>query len=92
MTLLLTYAQDELPSLFKVNFYIMGMKEIVESITYDIGRNIDYLNEEFERKILFEIGRLFMDTNHAYIPELHKAAAGRGVQDIVTLINNIEEP
>ena len=33
-----------------------------------------------------------MDTNHAYIPELHKAAAGRGVKDIVTWINNIAEP
>ena len=38
---------------------MIGMKEIDESITFDIGRNIDYLNEEIERRILFEIRRLF---------------------------------
>lgn len=87
-----TYGQDERPPLFKVNFYMMGMEQIDESITLDIGRNIDYLNEEFEGRILFEIGRLFMDINHAYIPELHKAATGRGAQDIDALVNDIEEP
>ena len=50
MALLPKYKQDGLTLLFKVSFYMIGMKEIDESITFDIGRNIDYLNEEIERR------------------------------------------
>ena len=66
---------DTIP-LFKLNFYMMGMSDVDESVTLDIGRNIDYLNNEFENRIIFEIGKMFIDENHAYIPDLHDAAIG----------------
>lgn len=80
---------DTIP-LFKLNFYMMGMSDVDESVTLDIGRNIDYLNNEFENRIVFEIGKMFMDENHAYIPDLHDAAIGHGDEDIEDIVDPIE--
>ena len=80
---------DTIP-LFKLNFYMMGMSDVDESVTLDIGRNIDYLNNEFENRIIFEIGKMFIDENHAYIPDLHDAAIGRGDEDIEDIVDAIE--
>jgi hypothetical protein len=81
---------EEIP-VFRVNFYLMGQDSINEEITLQIGTNMDYLNEEFEGKIKFELNRLFMDERHAYIPDLHKAASGRKNIDITALVEGIEE-
>lgn len=69
----------------------MGLKEIDERITVQIGENVEYLNQEFEGKIRFKLNRLFMDENHAYIPDLHKAASGKRNLSISSLVENIEE-
>ena len=69
---------------------MMGMSDVDESVTLDIGRNIDYLNNEFENRIVFEIGKMFMDENHAYIPDLHDAAIGHGDEDIEDIVDPIE--
>ena len=69
---------------------MMGLEEIDEDITLDIGRNIDYINQEFEGYVRFEIGELYIDENHAYIPDLHKAARANGAEHIDDLIEHIE--
>lgn len=80
----------EIP-VFKLNFYLMGLEDIDERITVQVGENVEYLNQEFEGKILFKLNRLFMDENHAYIPDLHKAASGKKNLSISSLVDGIEE-
>ncbi|MEL6123592.1 MAG: hypothetical protein AAFR14_07705 [Bacteroidota bacterium] len=63
--------KSEVP-VFNVNFYLMGKEEVDQKITVQIGENIEYLNQEFEGRIKFRLNRLFMDPNHAYIPQLHE--------------------
>ncbi len=72
---------------FRVNFYLMGMSEVDESVTLQIGDNMEYLNEEFEGRIKFKLHRIYMDENHAYMPDLHQAVImknGRLVDDIIS--------
>lgn len=69
----------------------MGMSEIDESITKHIGPNIEYLNEEFEGRIIFRINQLFMNDNHAYIPDLHKAASSRNKYKINDIVSEVEQ-
>jgi predicted Zn-dependent protease len=76
---------------FKLNFYLMGQDIVDESITLEIGANVEYLNEEFEGAVRFELNQLFMDSRHAYIPDLHRAALGNKSIKIANLIGDIEE-
>lgn len=60
----------EVPVL-RLNFYMMGKDVVDESITLKIGENIDYLNQEFEGKVKFVLNELIMESQHAYLPDLH---------------------
>jgi len=54
-----------------VNFYMMGREDLDTKIPLKIGENIEYLNQEFEGEILFEINEIFMDSEGAYLPDLY---------------------
>ncbi len=74
----------------RLNFYMMGMDSIDESITLKIGENVAYLNQEFEGKVKFVIDALVMDSNHAYLPDLHVDYFRRRGQRIHALIKPVE--
>jgi len=84
-------ATYEMP-VMKINFYMMGMDEIDESITVKIGQNVERLNQEFEGQIIFDFEELYMDPNGAYLPDLHRDYYSRHMHDeIETLIAPIEK-
>lgn len=84
-----TETGNEIP-VFKLNFYLMGQEDVDNKITVQIGSNIDYINQEFEGVIKFELGRLFMDPNAAYIPDLHKEHVQKNTRNLHQLIDPIE--
>lgn len=61
----------EIPKL-KVNFYMMGRDSIDEKMILSIGENVEYLNQEFEGKVIFELNELVLESNGAYLPTLHE--------------------
>jgi len=71
---------------FKLNFYLMGMQDVDQSVTVQIGKNIEYLNQEFEGMVKFELGNLTMDHQHAYIPDLREAHIRGNQQAVVDKI------
>ena len=75
---------------FKLNFYLMGMNEVDEEVTVRIGENVEYLNEEFEGMIKFELDKLVMDPNHAYIPDLHRDHIRRNRNKVNRLLRPVE--
>ena len=81
--------QVEVP-VFKLNFYLMGMEEVDQKVTVQVGENIEYLNQEFEGRVKFELGQLVMDPNHAYIPDLHQAHIEHDRTPINQLVDPIE--
>jgi hypothetical protein len=75
---------------FKLNFYLMGKETVDQEITVQIGKNVDYLNQEFEGRIKFELGQLMMDPNHSFIPDLHKDHVSKDRSRVDELIDPIE--
>jgi len=69
----------------------MGLEEVDEKVTVQIGDNVAYLNQEFEGRIKFELDRLVMDPGHAYIPDLHKDHLRKDRRRLNELIDPIEE-
>ncbi len=65
-------AFKELP-VMRVNVYMMGREEVDESISVKIFENIEYLNEAFQGQISFVFNELFMDPNHAYLPDIYES-------------------
>lgn len=73
----------------KINTYLMGMEEMDQDVYSNLQNNIDYLNQEFEGKIGFELGNLHIDVNGAYLPDLYKnfyRGEGEIVNDLVAPI------
>ncbi len=62
----------ELP-VMRVNVYMMGREEVDESISVKIFENIEYMNEAFQGQIAFVFNELFMDPNHAYLPDIYQS-------------------
>lgn len=62
----------EIP-VMRVNVYMMGRQEVSPEVTIKISENIDYLNEAYAGYISFEFDELFMDPNHAYLPDLYRS-------------------
>lgn len=67
------------------------MEEVSSDITIDIGENIEFLNQEFEGRIIFELGDLKMTNNQAYIPDLHADYLKKDKTTIDRIIKPIEE-
>jgi len=82
-----TAAFKELP-VMKVNVYMMGREEVEPAITTKIFENIEYLNEAFEGEISFVFNELFMDPNHAYLPDIYSSF--RNGED--GMVENLVEP
>lgn len=75
----------------RLNFYMMGKDVVDESITLKIGKNIDYLNQEFEGKVKFVLNELVMESEHAYLPDLHVDYFNRRGYRLNQLIHPIEK-
>ena len=75
-----------------VNVYMMGRQDVDAKVTIKINENIEYLNEAFKGFIKFNFNELFMDPNHAYLPDLYKKFGTKTTEPIVEpLINQIEK-
>jgi len=76
----------------KVNVYMMGREEVDQSITVKIFENIEYLNEAFNGEISFVFNELFMDPNHAYLPDIYASfKQGTDSKVIEPLVSPIEK-
>ena len=72
----------------KINAYMMGMEDLDQDVYSNLQNNIDYLNQEFEGKVGFELNNLHIDFNGAYLPDLYKNFyKGEG-----ELVNEVVEP
>jgi len=80
----------EIPVL-RMNFYMMGKDSVDESITLKIGENVEYLNQEFEGKVKFVLNGLVLESNHAYLPDLHLDFFKRRGRQLREIIHPIEE-
>lgn len=80
----------EVPIL-KMNFYMMGKDSVDEAITLKIGENVEYLNQEFEGKVKFVLNGLVLESNHAYLPDLHLDFFKKRGQQLREIIYPIEE-
>jgi len=63
-------APKQIPVL-NLNFYMMGRDNIDMDVPLQIGENMEYLNQEFEGEIMFELNEIFMDSEGAYLPDLY---------------------
>lgn len=68
----------EMP-VMRVNIYMMGRDQVDPSITVKIFENIEYLNKAFSGNISFIVDEIFMDPNHAYLPDIYKSFAGQEI-------------
>ena len=84
-----TSAFREVPVL-GLNFYMMGRDEASSQHLTAIRDNVEYLNSEFEGRIKFEIGHLFVDDGYALLPDLHQEYFGVEELTVDSLVENIE--
>lgn len=75
----------------KLNFYLMGKEEVDQEIIFEIGENIEYLNQEFEGSVHFELNKLFMDFKHEYLPNIYSDYIEKGGGTVRHLVDDIEE-
>ena len=75
----------------KLNFYLMGKEEIDQEIILNIGDNVEYLNQEFEGRIKFELNKLFLDEKHEYLPNVYQDYKRKARENVNDLIQDIEE-
>jgi len=74
----------------KMNFYMMGLDSIDHDFIRGISDNVDYVNQEFEGQIKFELNEIMIDPNQAFLPDLHKDAFTEDEVVINQLIRPIE--
>jgi len=65
-----SYSPKQTPVL-TINFYMMGRDNLDLDVPLKIGENVEYLNQEFEGEIVFELNEIFMDSEGAYLPDLY---------------------
>ncbi len=85
-----TPAFKEVP-VMKVNVYMMGREEVDESVTVKIFENIEYLNKAYQGEISFVFDELFMDPNHAYLPDIYKSFRADQDEIIEPIVAPIEK-
>lgn len=71
-----------------INFYLMGRDSLDKEVGKSISENMDYLNREFEGKVIFKLNELHVDKNGAYLPTLHENYFTGGD----SIINVLTEP
>lgn len=79
------------PPKLRLNFYMMGRDTADQKLLFSISENVDYLNEEFEGKIFFELHDLFVESGGAYLPTLHENYITDGGHILQGLIEPIEK-
>ena len=81
----------ELP-VMNVNVYMMGRDKVDEDITVKIFENIENLNKAFQGEITFVFDELFMDPNHAFLPDLYQSYRhNAGEASLQPIIKDIEK-
>lgn len=75
----------------KVNFYMMGLDSVDTYFIKGIGENVDYINQEFEGLVKFELNEIFIDPNKAYLPDLHQDAFTEEEIEISKLVRPVEQ-
>jgi len=80
----------EVPELH-LNFYMMGKSSIDSETADHIVKNIEYLNEEFEGRILFKLGNMVLSSQHAYIPDIHSEYVSNVSSTYVDMVESVEE-
>lgn len=80
----------EVPVL-RVNFYMMGLDSVDTYFVKGISENMDYVNQEFEGQVRFELNDIYIDPNKAYLPDLHQDAFTDEELEINKLVRPIEQ-
>lgn len=80
------------PPKLSLNFYMMGRDTVDQKLLFSISENVDYLNEEFEGSVFFELNDLFVESGGAYLPTLHENYIKDGGNILQSLIEPIEKP
>lgn len=75
----------------KLNFYLMGREDVDQEAILKIGENIEYLNQEFEGSVKFELNQLFMDYKHEFLPKLYTDYIEKTDANVHQLVDGIEE-
>ena len=74
-----------------MNFYLMGKTEIDQDVIFQIGENVDYLNQEFEGVVKFELNKMFLEEKHRYLPDIFKSYRMKSRGLVSSLVSDIEE-
>lgn len=69
----------------------MGRENLDTKVPLQIGENIEFLNQEFEGEILFELNEIFMDSEGAYLPDLYHNFRKGAHADINELVRPLEQ-
>ena len=69
----------------------MGKQDVDEDVILQIGENIEYLNQEFEGSVKFELNALFMDYKHEFLPRIYSNYLESEDAKVENLIDGIEE-
>lgn len=80
----------EMP-VMRLHVYMMGREEVDPALTTQIFQNVEYLNEVFKGEIQFSLEELFMDPNHAYLPDLYKNFQSNTGEVVEPLVEPIEK-
>jgi len=75
----------------KVNVYMMGRQEVDPAVTTKIFENIEYLNTAFDGEISFALNELFLDPNHAYLPDIYANFNHGQDEEVEPLVEPIEK-
>lgn len=75
----------------KINAYMMGMEDMDQDVYSNLQNNIDYLNQEFEGKVGFELNNLHIDVNGAYLPDLYNNFYRGEGEEVNKLVSPIEQ-
>lgn len=81
---------QEVP-IMNVNVYLMGQDSINKDLILLIGQNIDYLNEEFEGQVVFNLNELFVESQSAFLPDIYKDYQVNQEVEIENIISPIEQ-
>ena len=80
----------EMP-VMRLHVYMMGREAVEPTVTTQIYDNVQYLNEAFDGQISFTLEELFLDPNHAYLPDLYKGFQANEQQVVEPIVEPIEK-
>jgi len=81
---------SEMP-VMRLHVYMMGRESVDPALTTQIFQNVEYLNEVFKGEIQFSLEELFMDPNHAFLPDLYKSFQAHEREIVEPIVEPIEK-